>query len=102
MDLNSLSHWSKCNISFNGIKSFIMKFTLSSSPITSDYSIDGQPLNIKESCRDLGVIMSCDLSWSDHVSLVVAKAYRVLGLLCRFFHSAHSSLHRLLYTSLIC
>ena len=45
--------------------------------------------------------MSRDLSWSDHVSLVVAKAYKVLGLLHRSFHSAHSSLHRLLHTSLI-
>ena len=61
-----------------------------------------KPLNIKESCRDLGVIMSHDLSWSDHVSLVVAKAYKVLGLLRRSFHSAHSSLRTLLYTSLIC
>ena len=101
MDLNSLSHWSKSNISFNNIKSFIMQFTLSSSPSISDYSIDGQPLSIKESCRDLGVIMSRDLSWSDHVFVVVAKAYKVLGLLRRSFHSAHSSLHRLLYTSLI-
>ena len=101
MDLNSLSHWSKSNISFNSIKSFIMQFTMSSSPSISDYSIDGQPLSIKESCRDLGVIMSHDLSWSNHVSVVVAKAYKVLGFLRRSFHSAHSSLHRLLYTSLI-
>ena len=70
MDLNSLSHWSKSNISFNTI---IMQFTLSSSPSISDYSIDGQPLSIKESCRDLGVIMSCDLSWSDHVSVVLLR-----------------------------
>ena len=101
MDLNSLSHWSKSNISFNSIKSFIMQFTLSSSPSISDYSIDGQPLSIKESCRDLGVIISRDLSWSDHVSVVVAKAYEVLGLLRRSFHSAHPSLCRLLYTSLM-
>ena len=101
MHLNSLSHWSKSNISFNSIKSFIMQFTLSSTRSISDYSIDGQPLSIKESCRDLAVIMSHDFSWSDHVSVVVAKAYKVLDLLRYSFHSAHSSLRRLLYTSLI-
>lgn len=34
-----------------------------------------------DSYKDLGVIMSRDLSWSNHVDTLVNKADKVLGLL---------------------
>ena len=36
--------------------------------------------------KDLGILMSCDLSWSSHISSITTQAYKKLGLL-------HQSLH---------
>ena len=35
--------------------------------------------------KDLGITMSCNLSWSIHIAQISSKAYRILGLLHRTF-----------------
>ena len=91
-DLNFLSLWRESSISFNNVKSFLVQFALNSSPLPSSYCIDGQSIDIKESCRDLGVIITRNLSWFDHVAYIVSKAYKLLGLIRRSFQSAPTSL----------
>lgn len=49
------------------------------------YSLDGVVLKSVESQSDLGVIVSCDLSWSSHVLHVVNKANKTIFLLNRAF-----------------
>lgn len=44
---------------------------------------------------------SDNLSWSDHIRTVVAKAYKVLGLLRRSFKSTSTFIRRKLYISLV-
>ena len=100
-DLESLSLWSESKMFFNKAKSFLVQFTLNSSPLPSSYCINGQSIDIKESCRDLGVIITFNLSWSDHVTYVVSKAYKLLGLIRRSFQSAPTSLRRGLYLTLV-
>ena len=83
------------------MKSFLVQFVLNSSPLPSSYCIDGQSIDIKESCRDLGVIITRNLSWSDHVAYIVSKAYKLLGLSFRSFQSAPTSLRRAMYLTLV-
>ena len=59
------------------------------------------PFNIKESCHDLCVIITRNLSWSDHVAYIVSKAYKLLGLIRRSFQSPPTSLRRALYLALV-
>ena len=100
LDLDSLTKWSEDNISFNKVKSFLIHFSLKSSPIPTSYCIDGQLLDIRDSCRDLGVIISHNLSWSDHIRAIVSKAYKMLGLLRRTFKSTSVFLRRTLYITI--
>ena len=55
-----------------------------------------------EQCKDLGVIFSSDLSWSQHYSVISAKAYCKLGLLRRTFSSlVPVDVKKQLYLSLV-
>ena len=65
-----------------------MKNTLKGNSIDSAYSINGITLENVRSIRDLGVIIDQKLDFAEHVSSVVTKANRALGLLMRTFQSA--------------
>ena len=49
--------------------------------------INDNALPVVESTRDLGVLVSCDLSPSLHVSDIVAKAHKWSAAICRTFVS---------------
>ena len=101
-DLNSLYNWSLSNIAFNREKSVLLRFSTRRCHITADYFMDNQQIVSKEHHRDLGVIISNDLSWSVHYSLIVSKAYRMLGLLRRTFSSLNSiKTRRALYLTMV-
>ena len=87
VDLDSLVKRSEDNILFNRTKSFFMNFELNSSPVPpTSYNIDDHLLDVQGSCHDLGVTITHNLSWSDHIA---SKAYRILGLplcVCSMVH----------------
>ena len=102
-DLNSLSTWSKSNLSFNLQKTVLLQFSCSKSPVVHDYQLNETSINCKDHYKDLGVIFSHDLSWSKHISSIVAKAYKTLALIRRTFHHSTTSVsvRKTLYMSLI-
>ena len=62
--------------------------------------MQGVPRN--NTVRDLGVIFSSNLSWSDHINAIVHKGYSTLHLLCRAFPSTTPvKAKKLLFTSSI-
>ena len=64
--------------------------------------MDSSPIQVVDSCRDLGVIVSSDLSWSLQQNSVISRAYRQLGLIRRTFSNSVSvRAKKLLYLSLV-
>ena len=51
--------------------------------------------------RDLGVIIAEDLRWKGHISTIVSKANRILGMLKRTFICRDPGLWKDLYVSLV-
>jgi hypothetical protein len=62
----------------------------------------GQPLQRVDTYKYLGLLVSSDLSWSNHVSSICSKARKLLSILYRRFymHSNSDTLFRL-YQSLV-
>ena len=104
-DLNSLYDWScEWRLPFNSNKCKSMHVSLSSPPNQSayQYCINDVLVSSTSNHRDLGVIMSSDLSWSDHYNIIISKAFKVLHFLRRILSPHHSVSTKLqLYTTLI-
>ena len=51
-----------------------------------NYNLGDQPIECVSSFVDLGITISHNLSWADHIEKIVVKANRTLGLMKRIFH----------------
>ena len=96
-DMNKISDWVDCNyLQFNVWK---CKFMLVSRKTQSDSSsipqlhlaMCGQPLERVPSYKYLGLLLSDNLSWTQHVKNLCTKARKILGLVYCCFYQYFSS-----------
>ena len=103
-DLSSLADWSsEWKLSFNVLKCCVLRFTRSQLNVTSpSYSINNTTISSVYTQKDLGVILSFDMQWRPHYTLITQRAYKMLGLARRTFPLVRDvcAKHRL-YLSLI-
>ena len=99
-DINSLYEWScTWHLSFNKGKFTLIRFFAN---IETTYTIEDTPITLRSSHKDLGVIISNDLKWNDHIHYILSKAYRMLHLLRRTFYAVKAvNPKKILYLSLI-
>ena len=76
--------WSKqSNIDFNASKCKILTISHRKSPIEAKYHLGLTELMPVDSEVDLGVTVTRNLSWNQHIIEIGSKANRILGLLRR-------------------
>ena len=89
-DIDNCYHWSSnSHLFFHVDKTFLVRFcSAKRTPIYTDYQLNGSSIQVKSSCRDLGVIFTSNLLWSPHIDKVLGRAYQSLYFIKRTFASA--------------
>jgi len=89
-DINQLLGWTFTScLSFSPTKCVQLSFRAT---MNTTYYIDQDEIPELDSHRDLGIIISNNLSWKNHYSQISAKAYmyKILGLIHRIFKATYS------------
>ncbi len=101
-DLKSLERWEKVwGMSFNPSKCHIIHISRKKKPILNTYHLKGTDLEPVDNATYLGVSVSKDLSWHNHIKKVVAKGNRTLGFIKRNIRTFTNSIKMLAYKSLV-
>ncbi len=71
-------------------------------PVQSHYHIKDTPVTSTNVQKDLGVLITSDLKWNQHVSVVCAKANKMLGFIKRSsMHIRNVNSRLVLYKSMV-
>ena len=99
-DLEEIQKWAdKWKMSFNVNKCKVLHMGYSNP--NHEYSLNGTILNKTKEERDLGVLVSNDLDFANHIKGIVSKANRMVGLIKISFESVDIDMFLNLYKSLI-
>ena len=102
-DLNTLSEWAnKWLMSFNPSKCVHLTITRKTNPLTSSYSICGSVIQQSNSAKYLGVTITSNLSWSEHINNITNKANSIRAFLQRNLNQCHQSVKSTCYITYVC
>ena len=91
-DLTSLFNWSNhWKLSFNELKCMLIRFSASHPAVNISYFLNQHQLSATNSHKDLGIIVSSNLDWTDHYNYISDQAHKPFGLLRRTFRNCNST-----------
>ena len=103
-DLNKIYNWQKNNnMEFNADKFELLRYgKMEQLKISTHYTAPGGTrIKEKETVKDLGVMMSKNLTFSSHIEKVCAEAKKYSGLLMRSFTTRNPLIMKTLWNSII-
>ena len=100
VDINAIITWSKSSqLNFNISKCTHISFK---SKFVSSYNLSDTTISTTDFQKDLGLVVSNDLSWANHYHHIIPRAYKILGLIRRSFSSSlNLSMKMKLYLTLV-
>ena len=99
---NSIYPWAQRNKAvFNGDKFEHVHFGKKLQDLADYSDPNGNPISTKSQVRDLGVIISDDLSWSSHIDRTIAGCRKQIAWILRVFSKRDINTMRTLWVSLI-
>ena len=72
-----------------------------SNSINSSYCVNFDNIMPANQCKNLDIIFTSNLNWSSHIEMIMLRAYKILGLLRRTFHTSCTYTKKQLYLSLV-
>ena len=86
---------------FNPGKCQVLHVTRSMQPLQSNYTLHGQVLESVDSAKYLGINISEDLVWNNHIQEITGKANRTLGFVKRNVKTRNEAVKELAYKTLV-
>lgn len=100
-DLDTISEWcARWQLPLNSDKCKVLSFTRVT-PLEHSYHLRPCILQRVSSYKYLGLHFSSDMSWSEHISIIVSNANRTLSFLRRKLRHCPVSMKRTVYTTFI-
>jgi hypothetical protein len=100
-DLDRLAHWEQTwKMSFHPEKCNVLSITMKRNPVTNCYILHGHQLE-QQSAKYLGVSITSDMKWSEHIANICKKANNTLSFLKRNLNISNSNLKEKAYQSLV-
>ena len=102
-DLNQLSNWSHTwAMSLSIPKCKTLSISRKKSPSNREYLLDGTLLTTVSETINLGITITDNLQWSQHIKQISLKANRTLGLIRRICRDiSDTNTRKLLYCSIV-
>ena len=101
-DLDSLLQWENdWGMSFHPSKCQVMRITTKKAVRETSYNIRGHQLELVTSSKYLGVTISQDLTWREHINNITSKANGTLALLQRNISHCPKTLKAQSYKTLV-
>ena len=101
-DLDWVSDWAKTwQMSFNPDKCEVMRISHQRDHSIRTYQFFGKSLKVINESKDLGILMSSNLKWGDHVNATVNKANQILDIIKRTVGCSNAAVFSKLYICLI-
>ena len=100
--MNLILDWIKSNgLTPNHSKTQLLPITRSKRPLPFQISEDNHVVYPSKSVKYLGVTISDNLTWSEHIRLTCKSAKCNLGLICHQFNHAPPHVHHKIYKRVI-
>ena len=101
-DLNSLQKWEQdWLMSFNSKKCQVLRIARKKTPVICNYVIGNHTLDSPDTTKYLGVHLSRDLSWNNHINYIAKKASSTSAFLQRNIHACPRQTKVLCYKALV-
>ena len=101
-DLDHLQVWEReWDMEFNPSKCQVVRVSRARRPIPSVYHLHGQVLEVVDHAKYLGVDISANLKWNEHIDNICKKATRSLGFVKRNIRTHHPKVREAAYKTLV-
>jgi hypothetical protein len=101
-DLNKLAKWEKrWQMSFHPEKCNVLTIRRKKQPIMNSYTLHGHQLEEVTTKQYIGVSITSDMKWSQHISNMCKKANNTMSLLKRNLNIRNSNIKGKAYKSLV-
>ena len=101
-DLYELENWeNRWLMEFNTDKCQVLRVTRKRDPLYHKYTLHGKILESVDSAKYLGITITSDLRWNQHISNIVTKGNQTLGFLRRNLRINSPELKSTAYKSLV-
>jgi myo-inositol-hexaphosphate 3-phosphohydrolase len=101
-DLNKLAKWEeRWKMSFHPEKCNVLTISRKKQPIRNSYTLHGQQLEHVTTAKYLGVSITSDMKWNQHISNICKKANNTMSFLKRNLNIRNANIKEKTYRSLV-